>query len=249
MSMRQINVVVAFVLMLCVCTMGHASPFVNLDFEQSTVLPSDGSVVSTAAAFPGWTARFGNSTSSNVYHDYEGIGEPIVAVYDKGVSAANYVLLQGHYMGFLAPGTSNSITSLSQVGDVPLSAQFITLLADGAEGPPIVNANGVIVPMAFLSGSHLNGHAARYFGDIRTFAGTAVEFRFECTNFFNHASGRQSFDDVQFVPEPACALYLIMSGTLLKRSLVCSADCWNRRHRMGGKCDSFASRSTTNRIA
>ena len=53
-----------------------AAPFVNLDFEQSTVQPSDPTVDPVSAAFPGWTARFDGAQTNFVYHNVAGAGEP-----------------------------------------------------------------------------------------------------------------------------------------------------------------------------
>jgi hypothetical protein len=201
---------------------GLAAPFVNLNFEQSTVQPNDPIVVPTSAAFPGWTAWIGNTTSNNVYHDFTGGGEPIVAVFDEAVIDAGFPLLQGNYMAYLSPSTSDVRTALSQVGDIPTGTRSMTLLCDGGAGPPIVKINGTTIPMLYRSGINFNGFPNIYAGDVTAFGGSTVELRLECATRFELHSGRRAFDDVRFsqspLPEPTGATsILLILGTQMRR--------------------------------
>jgi hypothetical protein len=105
--------------MVCLLSVGGvagAAPFVNLDFEQSTVQPNDPWVVPTASAFPGWSARINDQILSSVYHDYTGAGEPVVAIWDQPVQTEAFLLLEGRYMGYLKTGTNGMSPTLSQFG-------------------------------------------------------------------------------------------------------------------------------------
>ncbi|MBC8107506.1 MAG: hypothetical protein H7Z14_13015 [Anaerolineae bacterium] len=212
---RLLFVGCSFAMSLCASTV--AAPFVNLDFELSTVQPTDPQVVPTAAAFPGWTARFGNNVSSTVFHDYAGAGEPIVAVYDMPAFGGSDALLQGEYMAVLGPGTDNAVTSLAQVGDIPTGTQSMTLLCAGHAGPPIVRVNGLLVSTTYLSGIPASGEVNVYGADVSAFAGQTIEIRFQSKTFIpGEDFGFRSFDDVRFspnpIPEPGwglCALPLI----------------------------------------
>src|SRR5262245_45319238 len=82
----RVFVLVVLAWIACPPMQGDAAPFVNLDFEQSTVLPSDPVIVPTSAAFPGWTAWIGNVPQDFVYHDAQGAGDPVVALYDHDIA-------------------------------------------------------------------------------------------------------------------------------------------------------------------
>jgi hypothetical protein len=195
--------------LLALTRIADAAPFVNLDFEQSTVQPGDPPAVPTSAAFPGWTARFGDAISSSVYHDFALPNEPIVAVYDHEVAGAIFVLLQGQYMAYVSTG-QGTFTSLSQVGDIPANAKSLTLLCDGSAGAPVVTIDGIPVPMHYLSGGIFNETIATCCGDISAFAGTNRELRLTSAPPKELNSGRRAFDDVRFsatpIPEPGVSM-------------------------------------------
>jgi hypothetical protein len=107
------------VVLLLAASAAQASPFVNLDFEQANVPAGTGQFISTANAFPGWTARINNAALGGVYHDYDGIGEAAVALYDQPAFDLGIPLLQGSYAALLIGngGFPPDVASLSQVGD------------------------------------------------------------------------------------------------------------------------------------
>lgn len=196
-----------------------AAPFVNLDFEQSLVQPSDPSFVPAAAAFPGWTAEIGGVAQNFVYHDTGGIGEPVVALFDEPAQAGTMLLLQGQYMAYLETGTNTQRSSLSQVGDIPAGTKSITLLCDGGAGPPVVTLNGIPIEMIHLSGSTASHFINLYGGDVSAFAGSSAELRLQSDSFSTSFSGRRSLDDIRFsdspLPEPAPYWIELLTSALL----------------------------------
>ncbi|MBC8105720.1 MAG: PEP-CTERM sorting domain-containing protein [Anaerolineae bacterium] len=177
-----------------------AAPFVNLDFEQSLVQPGDPLFVPTSRAFPGWTARIDNAVLNSVGHNYIGIGEPVVSVWDREVFGQGMLLLEGQFMAFLETNADgNRFTSLGQVGDVPGGTRSMTFLCDGLRGPPVFKVNGSLIPTVFISGGI---DVARYGADFTPFAGTSVELRFASGTLTATNNGKRTFDDVRFSSEP-----------------------------------------------
>jgi hypothetical protein len=201
-----IRTCVVVVCLLSFVGLADAAPFVNLDFEQSTVQPGDPLVVPTSAAFPGWTARINGQTLSGVYHDYTGAGEPIVAIWDQPVVNVAFLLLEGSFMAYLKTGTNGFPGTISQIGDVPNGTKSLRLTCDGQQGPPTVRVNGSELPMVFISGIHAPRERAIYGGDISPFAGGTVELEFRSRTDLMFAP-RQAFDAIEFspmaIPEPS----------------------------------------------
>ncbi|MBC8106060.1 MAG: hypothetical protein H7Z14_05680 [Anaerolineae bacterium] len=190
---------------LSIADRAGAAPFVNLDFEQSMVQPGGPLFVPTGVAFPGWTARVDNANFNSVGHNYIGIGEPVVSVWDREVLGQGMLLLEGQFMAFLETNADgNRFTSLSQTGDVPVGTRSLTLLCDGRRGPPGFKVDGTTVPMVFLSGGLSR---AMYGADITQFAGTTVELRLVSGTLTGENNGKRTFDDLRLspiaIPEPA----------------------------------------------
>jgi hypothetical protein len=224
LRVKRIRLLPAVVLLaaLGLARVAVAAPFVNLDFEQSTVQPGDPTVVPTSAAFPGWTARFGANVSNSVYHNYLGSGEPIVAVFDQSAGNGSVALLQGRFMALVVPGTSNTLTSLSQTGEIPSETRSMWISSPGAAPPVILRINGTVVPTTFLSGLDSIGQVVTYGADLTAFAGQTVEMRFECGHYsFPTDTGARAFDNMRFsttpIPEPTGVALSLGIGVCVAR--------------------------------
>lgn len=196
-----------------------ATPFVNLDFEQATVVfdpPGNPVFIQAAAAFPGWTAAIDGAPTSVVHYNFIGVGGPSVSLWDRPNINQNIPLLEGQYMATLVSGVgSNTVSSLSQTGDVPAVAQSITMLAQNNQGPPTLTINNVEVPLIKIGGGPFPFDAGVFAGDISGFAGQPVTMRFvsEAPNGIN------ALDHIEFssqpVPEPSVIAVALVSAWAL----------------------------------
>lgn len=178
-----------------------AAPFVNLDFEQATVIPTNSPhFIDAAAAFPGWTPRIGSTVVSEVTYDSPGIGTAVLALYDEPATDIGIPLLQGQYMAVLVTEFATQIqVSLTQHGDVPAETKSLQLLGSFNRGPPLVTINGTSIPMVSLGHSE-NGTV--FGGDANAFAGLNVELSLASNSI-------EGVDGIRFSASPipdSCAL-------------------------------------------
>lgn len=197
------------VIELAVSSHTVAAPFVNLDFEQATIIPTQQPFINAAAAFPGWTARIGQTPVNNVAYDYWGIGEAVVALFDQPSETLGIPLLQGQFMPVLVHHSSLNLTaSLEQSGDIPNESRSLQLICEFHRQAPDVTINGTPIPMSFFSEISGSDSAVIYAGDISAFAGSTATLRFTSRNI-------EAFDDVRFsptvVPEPAESWAILIS--------------------------------------
>jgi hypothetical protein len=202
-----------------------AAPFVNLDFEQATVVPVGGDFIQAAPAFPGWTPRIDSNTISNAAYNYVGFGEPLVSLFDVPAPGIGLPLLQGQYMAALVSRSGFPIhSSLEQTGEVPGDAVTIRMLADLDLGPPIVKMNGVVVPMQLLIPSFV--HGSLFAGEISTFAGSNVLLQLSSSQPPSRLVG---FDAIEFsylpIPEPASAVLILSSMWILLSRRTYGLEC------------------------
>ena len=138
---------------------GHSQGFVNLDFEDATIV-YNGDNLSVADAFPGWTV----TAPFIVYDDFSLSGGSISIFRLKATTA--FPPIQGTYFAYLVgPGAASYTVSISQTGQIPDSAQSITFWGNdpGLE----VTFNGQ--PLNFLAtGSTANYNI--YSANISAFA-------------------------------------------------------------------------------
>ena len=211
------------IVMLTLGAVSRAAPFVNMDFEQATVVPTHPPYyISAPAAFPNWTVRIGGVQYTEVAYNNNGIGEGQVSLWDRSDPSNVGQLLQGRYMAALnTDGAFGHLAALSQTGDIPSDARSIRLLGDGGRGPAAVSINGIDIPMVFIGGQPIFNRPAMYGGDISEFAGQTVELtvssRFGPTFFYTVTA-----DDIRFstspVPEsPLASLGLIACGASICR--------------------------------
>jgi hypothetical protein len=180
MRRRLVRVAFAAVVTFSTCN-AFAAPFANLDFEQATIVPADpdGAYIDAAAAFPGWTSRVGTAQRLTVLHNLSGGGAGELALFDEPSFTLGIPLLEGQYMAVLIAGTNQLTASLTQTGDIPLSAQSIRFLTDGHRGPPVLTINGTVLPLTLISNTGGIFQTAEYAAPVTVFAGTTVDMRFD----------------------------------------------------------------------
>lgn len=208
---------VVCVLLLSFGNRAMAAPFVNLDFEQATVVPVGGDFIQAGPAFPGWTPRIDGTPLTNVAYNYVGFGEPVVSLFDQPGDGIGLPLLEGRFMAVLVSRAGSATRgSLTQSGDVPSNSVTIRMLADLDFGPPLVRINGVVIPMVLLPPSFTEG--SLFAGEVSLFAGSLVALEFLSPQ---PPLGRISgFDAVEFsplpIPEPTHALATLAGLTLFQ---------------------------------
>ena len=210
---------VATAVMLTFGAVSRAAPFVNLDFEQATVVPTHPPYyISAPAAFPNWTVRIGGVQYTEVAYNNNGIGEGQVSLWDRSDASNVGQLLQGRYMASLkTDGAFGHLAALSQTGDIPSDARSIRLLGDGGRGPAAVSINGIDIPMVFIGGQPIFNRPAMYGGDISEFSGQTVELTI--SSRVNSPLFNVTADDLKLspvpIPEPTSASLAVTSGLLV----------------------------------
>jgi hypothetical protein len=192
----------------------QAAPFVNLDFEQASVPPGTGQTIDASLAFPGWTARLGSDILTQVYYDYQGEDNGLVALYDRSDPSALVPLLQGQYDAYLrTQAFTLAPASLAQIGDIPSGSKSIRILVEGFRESPDITLGNVPIPMTRVAGRGILQETDVYAGDISSFAGTTTELRIFSTTAAPGV-GSNVIDDITFspleVPEPAQFVFSII---------------------------------------
>ncbi|CAN5442507.1 hypothetical protein BH09PLA1_BH09PLA1_10820 [soil metagenome] len=195
-----------------------AAPFVNLDFEQATVVHTDPNfppAIDAAAAFPGWIARVGDSIRTNVTYNYRGGGQAVISLYDRPASDIGFPLLQGQYMAVLISDSAfGSSASLAQTGDVPAGTRSITFLGEAGRGAPSLLINGTAISTVNLTGNNGLGQPAKFGADLTPFAGQTVELRL--SSISQHAIDDFSFSTTP-IPEPQLAILGLAVALVTRR--------------------------------
>jgi hypothetical protein len=218
MRLRSIGWLVVVLIALSQNAFGQA--FVNLDFEQSTIVSSNydsefGFYYGTANV-PGWTGGLG--TNLFLYNDLS-LGSPSVTLVGTGwgsIDGAFSMMLQAFPIGG---------ASISQTGLVPIGTESLLFKAQ---------QSGVGIPAGTLQislgGQNLSFFALSsganytlYGADISNFAGRTEQLTFSA---LEDASGDNfcNIDDIQFspssVPEPSTLGLIALGGLLfgLRRS-------------------------------
>jgi hypothetical protein len=199
-----------------------AGAFVNLNFEQATVVVNDPTFGNLAwnLALPGWAPGVGQPDSSSVYYRSGHLGfAPFIMLLDN-TSQSPFPAISGNYSlrirGSFVPEYGNG--AVRQTGDVPAFARAIELLVRGAE--PQVFLGNDLIPLVVVSQS---GGTVRYAGNIVEHAGTTAELRIAYPpgdgNFDEEGDSYSgNIDDIQFttrvvVPEPNTCI-LAALGTI-----------------------------------
>jgi hypothetical protein len=176
---------------------GYSEGFMNLYFEQATIVAGPSGGVITSNALPGWSASIYGFPQSVILYDDITLGAAAVSIQDAN---GHVPILQGQYSVLLQgqfPSTSPSDSAvISQIGQIPNSAK--TLSFYGVLGSLQITFNSHIIPYSAI-GSGLN--YTIYGGDVSGFAGQTGELSITALN-----NGSGLVDNIQFsnqaVPEP-----------------------------------------------
>jgi hypothetical protein len=204
------------------CQSGLAQSFVNLNFEQSTIVtstPSGEGFNYGIANVSGWTEYYG-------YGDSNYSGGMTVAYNDPtldlaGVSLVDTSLpwpaIQGMYSILLYGGTSipedgTNGAAIGQMGRIPFSTRSITYWSNG--GPLQVTFNGQILPSIALSSTP---NYTIFGADISAYVGKTGELLF--TAPWPADGGEYDIlDNIQFssspIPEPGTFSLYALGGLL-----------------------------------
>jgi hypothetical protein len=173
--------------------------FVNLDFEQATIVAGSGGLgVVASNAIPGWTAYTYGTPQTVIAYDTISLGGALVSIHDTNGFEP---ILQGRYslllQGQFASTSTNDTAAIAQTGHIPTTVQSLTFF--GVLGSFQTTFNGQVIPLIAI-GSGAN--YTIYGGDISSFAGQTGELRFTALN-----NGRGLIDNIQFssqpIPEPS----------------------------------------------
>ncbi len=199
-----------------------AAPFRDLDFESPIVAGLTGSTVKTAYAVPGWTVRLGEQVQVNMYYNNQTLDAACASLFSQGgppVIGKYTFLMKAGLIGGFPPDVVFGEASLSQVGDVPMSArslQFSALINDRDQFD--VSLGGHLEPVLELA-SGLWGV------DVTAYAGMTLELRFRMNPDPVYPGDGLAvvLDNIHFSPDPissvpepsAWALAGVGAGVLL----------------------------------
>jgi len=198
--------------------------FVNLDFEDATIVPVDTSpyypyAVYADAALPGWTVGPGNfqGTDIIIYNDIS-LGATAVELFGIN-STYSPAPLDGDFSVWLYGGEPGVGASISQTGQIPSGVASIRLIARGnpnpatGGGPLLLSLNGQNIPLVAITPGP---NYTLYGGNIAAFAGQVEQLTFAAPAGVNYD---WELDDVQFsslpVPEPGSSSVLGIGAVLV----------------------------------
>jgi hypothetical protein len=195
---------ISFALLL-LARSGLAQGFVNMDFEDATViLAGSPDMIEASSALPGWTTYPGV-----VFYDTVSLGGALVAL-DDANAINGFIPIQGNYSVFLEGSTlyANTTASIGQTGTIPITAQSLTFfgnLSANILGQHFqVTFNGQNISY-FAVGNGANGNGATYtiYGaNIASYAGQTGQLLFTAP-----VQSESIIDNIQFssssVPEPS----------------------------------------------
>jgi hypothetical protein len=199
---------------LCITTVACSQGFINLDFEQAVVVPTEPTYgfLDWSLAVPGW-----GPSMSPLYYGQGHLGvEPLYLLMDSTSPVwAPGTQLAGNYSLAFASGHGGNDPSgpwlnvgIVQSGFVPNSTQSIRLLATG---PFEVFLGGVGIPMLSLGG-------ISYGGDVSGFAGTTAQLVIGNSANVNDYTW-SIVDNILFspapIPEPSKVVLLLFGAPLL----------------------------------
>jgi len=193
-------------LFVAICPMffGHSQGFVNLDFEDATIV-LNGYYYNVADLFPGWTV-----TAPYITYDSPSLSGNSISIMDANGYPPHPI--QGVYFAFLAsgntPGTGVTI-SLSQNGTIPLGTESMTFWGN-LGGLQITFAGNSLAFTETGSTANYNIYAA----DVSAFAGQSGQLLFSLPAYLSSAT----LDNILFssspVPEPSVFALTALGGLL-----------------------------------
>lgn len=213
---------ICWIIALSVALFRNASgqSFVNLDFEDATIVPDASSpyypnAVFASDAIPGWTAT-GFIGPNDILYNSASLGSTSVSILGtSGLPPA----LDGAFSIYLYGGGTSTAASISQTGLVPAGTESLLFRAQPGAGTLLVSLGGQNISFSAIA---TGPNDTLYGGNISSaFAGQSEQLIFSALageNFWN-------LDDIQFsaspVPEPGFFRLLVLGGLLfgLRRSI------------------------------
>lgn len=173
----------------------YSQGFVNLDFEDATVIPVVPGI-EASSAIPGWTAYYSVGFPLNtIFYNTVSLGGAIVALEDENAPGGVPLPIQGNYSVLLEGSIPNAATSayIGQAGTIPITAQSLTFFGNLA-GNIQVTFNGQNIPYSTVG----NGANYTIYGaDISSYAGQTGQLLFTAPVLTSAL-----LDNIQFSPSP-----------------------------------------------
>ena len=218
MKKTLIKITIALVLGFFAARTALAQGFVNLNFEQATIIPASTNpelqfYIATTNALPGWTVLYGANQQSLITFNAPALGTTWVYLW-----ATNGEQLSGNYSVLLQGGGTASAASISQTGLVPANAESLLFIGVGSASDPNASALQLSLGGQDLSFVVISNELnyTLYGADVSAFAGQMEALTFsalEVSTGYND----WNIDNIQFstqpVPEPS-ELALVALGAL-----------------------------------
>lgn len=206
------NVPLVFMLLSPILIQAQGT-FLNLDFEQATMVPLGGgnsNLYSALDALPGWTVYQGSNVVGAVLYNNLTLGSPSVSIHDPMSIFGIIHPLEGVYSVVIQSSTGGVIPSaIGQTGQLPLDSATLLFYAANYQNLEVSFADNAISYVQVGVGANYSILGA----DISSYAGQYGELRFT-----SRSSGFLEIDNIQFssigIPEPS-TLTLFGLGALL----------------------------------
>ncbi len=210
----------------CICFRnGYGQSFVNLDFEDATIVPDPSSPyypsgVYAGSAIPGWTAA-GLTSPNDILYDDASLGATSVTLCGTN-SPYSHSALDGLFSIELYGGVEGPAAgaSISQTGLVPANAASLRFVAAGVSPPAggllLVSLGGQYIAISAISSGP---NYTLYDGNIAPFAGQVKQLTFTVPQGINNI---WDLDDIQFssipVPEPGAGDLFVIGWLMFRRT-------------------------------
>lgn len=220
---------VAVVVSLCAVS-ANAQSFVNLNFEQATLSPSQGGFVSIASALPDWTAYLGGVQQTEVVQNLVAVDSPTVGILGPGLVTLwdGLNIIDGNYTVLLQSGVNISPENafIAQTGTVPLKkVQSLTFKAWELEPYSTFSvsfAGNSLTPVLLSTGTAPSGQPYDVYGvDISPYRGQTGQLEFTQNYYGPPAAPAENallLDDIGFsaqaVLEPSPVVLTGLAGVL-----------------------------------
>lgn len=227
MKLHTSKILVFAMILLAGVRESHSQGFVNLNFESANVSgysPGTFNVIPTATAFPGWTALYFTTSTTNiapqVSYDVLPLGSAAISIGDTNLAQYGFGPLTGLYSAFLF-GVGGTSSGLSQSGLVPTGTESLLInvsdVTGVAGGSFVVMLGGQIINMIALQS--FSNHTL-YGGNVASFAGQVAPLTLVAPPVGNpFAPNGWAFDSITFssspVPEPGTLVLVGLGGLLL----------------------------------
>ena len=201
--MKSIIIKIAIVTTILASSEAHSQGFVNLDFEDATIVPVNPQFpqyVYANTAIPGWAAYLGGTSQGGIYYDTVSAGGAGIFLEDSNNNSPKPIqgLYSMYFVGDYNPGSTSGLTSeIAQTGVVPATAQSLIFWGN-LSGVDLL-LNGQSIPYAVIGNGN---NYSIYQADISGYAGQTAMLEFLAL-----VNGGGLLDNIQFsstsVPEPS----------------------------------------------